>query len=332
MLKKLSLWKKILVLSGLLVLLGGISVGAYAYHIYSQVEQTAQNIYKPISNKEGGGKPKKALEEQETPKPISILLMGVDKRPGDFGRSDVMIVLTLNPKTNTMQMVSIPRDTRITLEGYGYEKINHAYAFGGSSLAVKTVEDFININIDYYIRLNMKGLADLVNAVGGITVYNDDSWHDPGYYKKGYFYHEGKLHLNGAQAIGFVRMRYIPGGDFARNEHQREVIKAIIDKAASFSSFTRYQNVLEAIEDHVKTNLTFDDMKYIAMNYRDCRKNLEMYEVKGNGETINGIWYLLVNKQERQKVHNMIKEQLVVASASDQQNNQKEKSREDTNT
>jgi LCP family protein required for cell wall assembly len=91
-------------------------------------------------------------------------------------------------------------------------------------MAQNTVENFLNIHLDYYVRINMEGLDDLVDAVGGITVYNDDSWHDPGYYKKGYLYDEGELQMNGAKTLGYVRMRYIPGGHFTRNEHQREVI------------------------------------------------------------------------------------------------------------
>jgi LCP family protein required for cell wall assembly len=111
--------------------------------------------------------------------------------------------MTLKPEDETLQMVSIPGDTRTKIVGHGtVEKINHAYAYGGTKMSMDTVEHFLNITSDYYIRINMEGLADLVNAVGGTTVYNDDSWHDPGYYQKGYFYHEGELNMNGAQALG----------------------------------------------------------------------------------------------------------------------------------
>jgi anionic cell wall polymer biosynthesis LytR-Cps2A-Psr (LCP) family protein len=109
-------------------------------------------------------------------------------------------------------------------------------------------------------------------------------------------------------------MRYIPGGDFTRNEHQREVIQAIIDQAAGFSSFTRYHEILEAIGNNVKTNLTFDEMKYIALNYKDAKNNIVNYEVKGTTDTIDGISYVLVSEVEREKVSEMIKEQLKVGN------------------
>lgn len=291
-----------------------IAAGAYAYHLYGSVKDTANRIYEPVDEGTETSKRKpdtKAKEEKKEPEPISILLMGVDEREHDAGRSDTMIVLTLNPEKETMQMVSIPRDTRTKIVGKGIiDKINHSYAFGGTKMAMDTVNEFLDMDLDYYIRINMEGLVDLVDAVGGITVYNDDSWTDPGYYEKGFFYHEGELQLNGAQALGYVRMRYIPGGDFTRNKHQREVIEAIVDKAANVSSLTRYKEILQSISDNVKTNITFDEMTYIAQNYRAARKHVKTYAVKGNGTYIDGIYYLLVPEAEQEKVHDMIMKQL----------------------
>lgn len=306
--KKKVLWT-VLVLVGLAAIGGCV----YAYNFYSELEETASKIYEPIDKQ----KPNHREKEQDLrnrkgePQPISILLLGVDERPNDRGRSDALIVMTLNPRTNTLQMISIPRDTRAKIVGRGtVEKINHAYAYGGTEMAMKTVEHFLDIQLHYYIKLDMQGLVDLVNAVGGITVYNDDSWIDPGYYKKGFHYHKGKLHLNGKQALGYVRMRYLPGGDFTRNEHQREVIKAIIEKAAGFSSLSHYRDILDAIADHVKTNLTFEKMKYIAMHYRDVRENIITYEMKGHTAMIDGLSYVIISEEEREKVSRMIQKQL----------------------
>ena len=102
-----------------------------------------------------------------------MLLLGVDARPGDIGRSDTMIVMTVNPDLNSTKMVSIPRDTRTLIVGKGFEdKINHAYAFGGAKMSIETVEEFLDIPIDYYVKVNMDGFEDIVNAVGGVTVDN----------------------------------------------------------------------------------------------------------------------------------------------------------------
>lgn len=300
--------KKILISLGILIVILVIGGGAYAYYLYHSVKGTAGDIYEPVGEKAHQNEPLSTKGK----KPISILLMGVDARPNDRGRSDTLIVTTLNPKTNTMQMVSIPRDTRTKIVGHGtVDKINHAYAFGGTKMAMDTVENFIDVPIEYYVKINMQGLTDLVDAVGGITVHNDISWIDEGFYKKGFHYQKGDIQLDGKKALGYVRMRHLdPRGDFGRNERQRDVIGAVINKAASISSVSHYDDILAAIQGNVKTNMTFDDMKFIATNYRDTRKNMKNYEVKGKGTTIDKIYYLLVSDAEKQKVHDMIAEQL----------------------
>lgn len=307
--------KKIILISSIVLGVIIIGVGAYMFTVYHSVEKTAHDIYKPLKTTKVNTKPVLAPKtKKETAKPISILLLGVDQRKHDKGRSDTMIVLTLNPETHTMQMVSIPRDTRALLGHTGtIDKINAAYFYGGPDLSVQTVDQFLNIKVDYYIRINMQGLRDLVNSLGGITVDNPFAWHDEGYYKKGYLYEKGMIHLNGPQAVGYVRMRHLdPKGDFGRNNRQRQVIKAVVDKAANFSTFTKYQDILDAIKKNVITNISFDEMKYIVRNYRSAKDHIINYEVKGHGKIINKLWYLVVNDQERKKVSNMIKSQLQV--------------------
>jgi polyisoprenyl-teichoic acid--peptidoglycan teichoic acid transferase len=306
MLKKAML-KKVWITLGIIVGVVVIGVGGYAYHLYSSVKDTASKIYVPSKNhvSVASKSPKGNL------KPVSILLMGVDQRPGDVGRSDTLMVMTLNPQTKETQMVSIPRDTRVDIPGKGIHKINAAYAYGGTTLAKDTINQFLNVPVDYYIRINMEGLVSLVDAVGGVDVNNDISWHDEGYYKKGFDYHKGMLHMDGKEALGFVRMRHLdPRGDFGRNKRQRDVIKAVVDKAMTLGGVSKFNDILTSVQGNVRTNLDFNDMTYIAENYKNCRATMNTYEMKGQGTTINGIYYLVVNNQEKQKVHQMIIGQL----------------------
>lgn len=311
-----SRWKKISLITGCILAALLIGSGAYAYHLYHSVQTAANKMYHPVKDKSKTSN-KKTPSKVQMPKkngqsqPISILLMGVDQRPNDPGRSDTLIVLTLNPQSKEMQMVSIPRDTKIQLPGYGTQKINAAYAFGGPKLAMQTVKKYLNIPLDYYVRINMQGLSQLVDAVGGVTVDNNISWHDEGFYKKGYFYHKGTLHLNGPQALGYVRMRHLdPRGDFGRNQRQRKVIRAIVHNASGFSSFSHYQDILDAISNNVITDMTFADMKSIVVNYRDCKKNIKSYEVKSTPKRIGRLDYVIASNQEIQKMHNLIMNQL----------------------
>lgn len=289
-----------------------VAAGIYVVNLYQDVKDTTSQMHEDIDREKPKDAPK-ITEDKNTPaEPISILLMGVDERSNDQGRSDALIMMTLNPEKEKMQMISIPRDTRTEIIGHGTtDKINHAYAFGGTKMAIETVENFTNIPIDYYIKVNMEALSSLVDAMGGVTVHNDLDWYDEGYYKKGYHYREGDIVLNGPKALGYVRMRHLdPRGDFGRNDRQRQVIAAIIDKASNASSVTKFDDILNVLGSNVKTDLTFDEMVDIQKNYRSAKNNIEQYEIKGHGGLIGGTYYLTVPDEEQSKVTEMLKNNL----------------------
>ncbi len=283
-----------------------LSVVGYGLYVYSQVKDTVNNeIHEKIDSIES--QPDKAKEGKES---LNILLMGVDERENDTGRADTLILLSLNPKTNSMQQISIPRDTYTDIIGYGTtDKINHSYAYGGTDMTVATVENFLDVELDYYVKINMEGLSQLVDAVGGVTVNNPIEWTDSGKdgYKAGYHYAQGEIELNGEQAMGFVRMRkQDPAGDAGRNERQQILINAIVKKGASVGSVTRIGDILDVLGNNVNTNMSFDEMKSIFKNYRDTISNSESYKIEGYGEYIGTTWYYMVSEEERQKVHDLI--------------------------
>ena len=179
-----------------------IAIGGYAIYLYSAVKDTASKMHEQVQYNSPQPKPNLKTNNQ----PISILLMGVDQRKGDSGRSDTLIAITLNPNNKKLQMVSIPRDTRTEIAGRGtQDKINAAYAYGGTKMAVETVEKFTGVSMNYYIRVNMDALKALVDAVGGVTVQNKIDWYDEGYYKKGFHFHKGELTMDRKEALGYVR-------------------------------------------------------------------------------------------------------------------------------
>ncbi|SEP80470.1 transcriptional attenuator, LytR family [Virgibacillus subterraneus] len=290
-----------------LILILAIGVGAYALLLYNDAKDTVnEKIHQkvPSIDHELG---KKKIKGEE---PLNILLLGVDKRAGDSGRSDALMVLSLDPKNNKMKLISIPRDTRTTIVGKGLEdKINHAYAFGGTDMSIATVESLLNINLDYYVQMNMEGLTEMVDAVGGITVDNQLEWYDTGYYEKGYHYAKGEISLDGPEAMGYVRMRYKdPNGDFGRTKRQRQVIEAIIDKGSSIASVNKIDNMIDVLGKNMATNMDFADMKDLLFNYKNVRKNTVSYMMKGSGTEIDGVYYYLIPDEEIAKVHEMINE------------------------
>ncbi|CAN7188263.1 LCP family protein [Rossellomorea sp. LjRoot5] len=311
----IQLKKKIILSVVSVVVLLFLGIGGYAYYMYDSVKGTAESMHEEVKRDKPKDTPKITQEKDEPAEPISILMMGVDERQNDQGRSDALIVMTLNPEKEKMQMISIPRDTRTEIIGHGTtDKINHAYAFGGTKMAIETVENFTNIPIDYYIKVNMEALSSLVDAMDGVTVHNDLDWYDEGYYKKGYHYREGDIELNGAKALGYVRMRHLdPRGDFGRNERQRQVIAAIIGKASNVSSVGKFDDILDVLGNNVKTDMTLDDIMSIQKNYRSAKNTIEQYEIKGQGGKIGGTYYLTVPENEQDKVTEMLKENLAAS-------------------
>jgi LCP family protein required for cell wall assembly len=291
------------------IILIAIALGAgwYGYSIYHHVKKTADQIHDPIKRTVSEKRPKPVSLKKQTP--ISFLLIGVDERKGDRGRADSLIVLTVNPNKKSIEMVSIPRDTRTEIVGKGKEdKINHSYAFGGVEMTMATVEKFLDIPIDYYIKVNMESFKDIVDAVGGVTVNNPFA-----FTYEGATFPKGTITLDGAKALKYSRMRYDdPRGDFGREDRQKQIIEAVINKGATFSSLANYDDILNAIGKNIKTNLTFEQMKAIQANYKDARQHIERLYLKGKGTKINGIYYFIVPEQERLSLSNKLKEHLEI--------------------
>jgi polyisoprenyl-teichoic acid--peptidoglycan teichoic acid transferase len=296
--------KKFLIVVGIVVGLAAASLGGYAYYLYDTAKDAVNDMHEKVET----DRPKPIVTgKKKDLKPISILLLGVDERVGDRGRSDTMIVIGIDPKEDKMLMFNIPRDTRTEIIGKGVDdKINHAYAFGGTQMAMDTVENFLNTSIDYYVKVNMESFRDIVNAVGGVEVDNPKAF-DYG----GYSFPAGKQELGGDAALAYSRMRYEDlKGDLGRNDRQRQIITSIINKGASVSSITKFDNILNILGENVKTNMTFDEMKDIQKNYKGARKNIESTELNSTGKMIGGTWYGLINETEQQRVQNLLKDYL----------------------
>ncbi|WP_078378864.1 polyisoprenyl-teichoic acid--peptidoglycan teichoic acid transferase TagU [Sutcliffiella halmapala] len=290
-----------------------IGVGIFAFSVYKSLENTAASMHTPLNRTSSEKRPTDIDFKKKDP--LSFLILGVDERPGDRGRSDSMIVLTVNPNNKSMQMVSIPRDTRTEIIGKGFEdKINHAYAFGGPEMSIATVENFLDIPIDYFLQVNMESFKDIVDAVGGVTVDNDLDFSSGGYN-----FTKGMIDLNGKKALAYSRMRYEdPRGDFGRQKRQRDIIQGVITKGASFSSITKFDDILQILGNNVRTNLSFDDMVDIQSNYKEARHKLDQHQITGSGQMIsNGtqnIYYYIVPEEERLKLSNQLKEHLAMDS------------------
>ncbi|MFL0199131.1 LCP family protein [Exiguobacterium acetylicum] len=269
---------KIMLLIALVLVVGG---GGFIGYTYYQVDQTVKKIQSPVKNTGD-----KVVEEQ---KPVSVLLLGVDQRPGERGRSDSIMVMTLNPTRNESRLISIPRDTKVDIVGKGTnDKINHAYSFGGPEMAIKTVEKFLNIPINYYAEINMEGFTSLVDAVGGVTVYNDLDFTSAGTH-----FSVGKINLTGADALKYTRMRYEdPRGDFGRQMRQRQVIEQVVGKLSSDVSISNFNAIMDVVGKNAQTNVSFKPMRTLAFDYMDAFRNQKNLKLEGTGgKEGDGIYY-----------------------------------------
>jgi len=269
---------KIMLLIALVLVVG---VGGFIGYTYYQVDQTVKKIQSPVKNTGD-----KVVEEQ---KPVSVLLLGVDQRPGERGRSDSIMVMTLNPTRNESRLISIPRDTKVDIVGKGTnDKINHAYSFGGPEMAIKTVEKFLNIPINYYAEINMEGFTSLVDAVGGVTVNNDID-----FTVSGTHFPIGKVNLDGKSALKFTRMRYEdPRGDFGRQMRQREVIAQVANKLSSDVSVSNFNAIMDVVGKNAQTNVSFKPMRTLAFDYMDAFRNQKNLKLEGTGgKEGDGIYY-----------------------------------------
>ncbi|MGP7817981.1 polyisoprenyl-teichoic acid--peptidoglycan teichoic acid transferase TagU [Niallia sp. 01092] len=301
--KKKRIWLRILLSLFLLII---IAIGAYIFSIYKSLTDAVGTMHQPVERTASKRVEDIQLNKKE---PFSILMLGVDERDGDNGRSDTMIVLAVNPNNNSVKMLSIPRDTRTEIIGHGTsDKINHAYAFGGVAMSMDTVENFLDIPIDYYMQINMEGFKDIVNAVDGVTVQNDLD-----FTYEGIHFPKGSITLDGDKALKFSRMRYDdPRGDYGRQLRQREIIQAVIKEGASLNSLTNFGDIFDALSKNIKTNLTFDEMVEIQQHYKAAANNINQETITGSGQKINNIWYLIVPDEEKTKVQKEMKEQLEI--------------------
>ncbi|OLN24060.1 transcriptional regulator [Domibacillus antri] len=198
---------------------------------------------------------------------ISILFMGIDdnehRNYGDNTRTDALVLATLNVEDKTIKMLSIPRDTYAYIpELDQYNKINHAHATGGPISTIETVEELLEVPVDYYVRMNFYAFVDVVDALNGIEFdvpfeiqeKNSDDKHGTIDLKP------GVQTLNGEEALALARTRKYDN-DIERGKRQQEILQTISKKALSLNSITKYDEILEAVGSNMRTNMTFSEMK-----------------------------------------------------------------------
>jgi len=269
-------------------------------------------------------------------KPFSILLLGTDTGELDRkykGRTDSLMLVTVNPDKEKVTIMSLPRDSVIAPVGYEEEfpqKLNSAYEYGSAKTTIQTIQKWLNVPIDYYALVNMGGLEKVIDQMNGIKVkspltfgYNPYTAHNDGDYIYNFTKGSSTFTLNakgqtktykkmdGQAALAFSRMRYDdPQGDYGRQKRQRMVLQTIVDDAKSNPTKLINQKFLNTLSDSTQTDLTFGDMLTVASRYLSAAKTIKQDNAQGTEVNLTSGSSELISQDEKQRVTNVLRKSL----------------------
>ncbi|MFV8826385.1 LCP family protein [Alkalihalobacterium sp. APHAB7] len=286
----------------LLIVMPIVGYGSYlTYKLASAASEVNQELAR-------GDKSEKRVEAIN-PKSdnFSVLFLGIDTlEPNSRGaRTDSILLVTFNKDEKTIKMLSIPRDSRVDIVGRDrQDKINHAHAFGGVDMTIDTVEELLEVPVDYFVRLNFTAFIEVIDALGGVEVEVPFTFNAHGSQgsRNAVTIYEGTQRLNGEEALAYARMRKDdPRGDIGRGERQQEVVKGVIKEAASLSSILRFDTIIQEVSEHMATNFLFENM--LALHpYASSINNIEQLSLRGDNLRLDGIYYYQLDTESVEEV------------------------------
>lgn len=291
---KVVLWILGVIISILLVTIGGIY--SYGNHLFNKIEKIE------IDKSDVGIKDE--VEEKlsaYSDSVINIALFGIDAEEGGVGRSDSIIIATIDTTHKKLKLTSIMRDSYVTIEGHGDDKINHAYAFGGPQLAIKTLNENFDLNIDDFVAVNFTTLPKIIDMLGGVTIdiTSEEVSHIPGIDTAGTYT------LTGEQALAYSRIRYASGGDYVRTDRQRAVLNCLFSKLSQLP-ISSYPQILSEVLPYLKTNMSSTEILSLSSKITSVISNGLIQsrfpkDDSSEGSMIDGIYYLTFNIEDTKK-------------------------------
>jgi LCP family protein required for cell wall assembly len=287
---------KVLITVAVVVAAALVAGTIYAFQVDRSITQniTRQEDTLPEDSPTAVGESPRPTKDPAATGTLNYVLLGSDSRDPNnegAGRSDSIMLVHLNAKRDKAYIISFPRDMYVQIPGYGRNKINAAYAFGGPKLTVLTLENLTGDRMDHVALVDFQGFIQLTNDLGGVTVYNKTR-----FTSHGYEFREGEITIKGEQALWFVRERkQLPRGDFDRAENQRNVIKAIVEKGLStpvMSNPVAFIKFITGVAKHltVDSKLTDAEIRETALSLRLNGKDIEVLQapIAGTGTTEDG--------------------------------------------
>ena len=279
----------------------------FSGRVKAQLEQSYQPIVRPAPESgEASVRKEESPEEAaaDADRPFTLLLLGIDSRGNERGRSDAVIVTVVRPRDAALLIVSIPRDTRVDIPGRDKpDKIAHAYAYGGAGLAVETVGKFLDLDIDHYASINFRGFREVIDAIGGIRLpiakdlVNDDPGHEHFVVKA------GQPFYNGEDALNYVRFREDAGGDASRAKRQQIFLRAILDKASEVGEWRKIPELIDIMGKNFATDIRPDEVLRLAERMlAGGSRAVYSHTLKGAGRMDGGAWYFFADERDAERV------------------------------
>ncbi|SFE11347.1 cell envelope-related function transcriptional attenuator common domain-containing protein [Lentibacillus persicus] len=292
---------------------------SYGTYLYVKADSVFSESYEEDSQAKSDLREEKVDPTEDN---VSVLIAGVDssdvRNNSDNARTDTLMLATLNKKDHSVKMLSIPRDSLVYIPEVGYEdKINHAHAYGGMDATRETVENLLDIPVDYYVKLNFEAFIDVVNAVNGITVdvpyeLSEQNSKDE----------EGAIHLmpgeqtlNGEEALALARTRKLDN-DIERGKRQQDIIKAVVDKAMSMSSILKYDNIIDAVGTNMTTNMKFGEMRsFVSYGTKGKNLDFETFTLEGSNYMPAGTYYWQIDQTALAETQQVLKNHLDLSTS-----------------
>ncbi|WP_186893057.1 LCP family protein [Acetobacterium malicum] len=243
------------------------------------------------------------LELTDTRKTVIFAIYGTDERSDETGRSDIIMVVMYDPTQEKMVMASLPRDLRVNIPGYGLDKINHAYAYGGRELINQTIEELLGIKLDFSVKLDFDTFASIINDAGGVNVIAQKDFYKN---ENQLVISQGEQILNGKNALFYVRFRSDSDGDYGRIARQQEVVKSLMKSLSTMSLKKKLQLIETYYNNGIETDVNVSKLKeYLNMSGGDTNLSFENYRLKTYSEIIDGLWYELYNQEDLDAIKNL---------------------------
>lgn len=295
--KKKMRWKRLFLL--IMVLVGIITVVVWAGQKISTVATSINIRSVEIVQPEAI-----TITEELLKKRINVLLLGIDDgdvdNPEVAKRTDAIILASFDPVTKEVALIAIPRDTRVKIPGHtGYDKANHAYAYGGAKLAKKMVATNLGVPVNYYILVDWQGFIEIIDLLGGIDIHVENSmkYEDP-YANLKIDLERGYQHLDGHQAGEYVRFRADELGDIGRVQRQQKFLKAVVEQVFALETITKLPSILSTIHERVETDMNIMDMGRAINSFKSFSASAVKFEMlPGDFATVNNVSYWQIDQR-----------------------------------